>query len=391
MNKFWKIVIPIIFALAALLGFVRRSHDDTLKKSGYTAPAQLSADSLQSYYQKSQDAVAVASTSTTVTFLAGGDIMLSRNVASTIKKAGDPLLPFKALAPILDSTDFNFANLESPVAELVKNQIVGGNSLIFGAPQENIQGLKTYNFRMVNLANNHAYDQGLKGLLFTKNYLGAQGIKNIGTGNTLEEAWQPQIITVHGVKIAFIGASFSSLNDGGNLVNNNVARIEDVSHLKAAIVAAKTMADYVVVTMHAGVEYTRNPTIAQTTFARAAIDAGTDIVIGAHPHWIQTIEHYKGKYIFYSLGNFIFDQEWSQDTKEGLALKIQITKNQVPNTTTLGAATMDDLQGTRQPAQLSSIELMPIILENYSTPRLATTEESKKILQKIKQNETSLK
>ena len=78
--------------------------------------------------------------------------------------------------------------------------------------------------------------------------------------------------------------------------------------------------------MHAGTEYTRTPMPQQITFAHAAIDDGADIVIGAHPHWVQTIEKYKGKYIFYSLGNFIFDQAWSQETMEGLTLKITVSK-----------------------------------------------------------------
>jgi poly-gamma-glutamate synthesis protein (capsule biosynthesis protein) len=96
------------------------------------------------------------------------------------------------------------------------------------------------------------------------------------------------------------------------------------------------------------------------------------MVIGHHPHWIQTTEKYQGKYIFYSLGNFIFDQMWSQDTKEGLALKITISKTPTPS-----------LQGTPIPARLETIELVPVIIENYSTPRLANEVESLKILKKI--------
>lgn len=107
------------------------------------------------------------------------------------------------------------------------------------------------------------------------------------------------------------------------------------------------------------------------------------MVIGSHPHWIQTVEKYNNKYIFYSLGNFIFDQMWSRETKEGLTLKIQISKSKFQNSQTPSAATLDDLQGQQIPAKLKNIELIPIIIEGYSTPRPANEQETKKILEKI--------
>ena len=81
------------------------------------------------------------------------------------------------------------------------------------------------------------------------------------------------------------------------------------------------------------------------------------------------------------MGNFIFDQEWSRDTKEGLTLKIKISNSKSQN----------NLQGPKVPATLESIELIPVIIENYSTPRLATPEETTKILEKIGEKETTLK
>lgn len=167
----------------------------------------------------------------------------------------------------------------------------------------------------MNLANNHALDQGEDGLKTTKNLLTQIGIASTGAGETTEEAWMPTIIEKNGIKIAFIGASYTSYNDDGSRRSPLVARMQDTDKLISALQEAKKKADIVVVTMHAGVEYTRNPTPLQETFAHTAIDHGADIVIGAHPHWIQKIENYQGKYIFYSLGNFVFDQEFSQETK----------------------------------------------------------------------------
>ncbi len=191
----------------------------------------------------------------------------------------------------------------------------------------------------------------------------------MGTGEKKAEAWQGKVIERSGIKIGFIGASYASVNDGGAATNEHVARIEDLALLEASIANLKTRADLVLVAMHAGTEYERTPNQSQIDFAHAAIDAGADMIIGAHPHWIQTIEQYKSKYIFYSLGNFVFDQEWSQDTKEGLALRIDVSRFSYPYTPPV--------------IKLMKIELVPVIIENYCCPRPTNNTERLDILRKI--------
>jgi poly-gamma-glutamate synthesis protein (capsule biosynthesis protein) len=342
--------------------------------------------SLQSYLNLAQSLNPRGSVATTsATFLAAGDIMLSRNVAAAIQKNNDVGLPFRNIADILKSTDFNFANLESPVAPSAKNQIIGGHSLLFGAPAGYIKGLADFNFKILNLANNHALDQGLLGIKATRSALDNLNIQYEGAGDNLDQAWRPAIVEANGIKIGFIGASYASVNDNGKTTNNYVARIGDLENLKSSIQNLKSKSDFIVVTMHAGTEYAKTPNTAQTAFAHAAVDDGADMVIGSHPHWVQTIEEYNGKYIFYSLGNFIFDQAWSQETKEGLTLKITLTKSGSANLQAPGAASLGDLQGSRIPAKLESVELIPIII-NSSQPRPATADEGKKVLKKINQN-----
>lgn len=318
---------------------------------------------------------------TKVTFLAVGDMMMSRGVNSVIARTNDPLRPFSGLVELLDSTDFNFGNLESPISGSDKPG--PPHSLVFNTPIRNVEGLKRYKFKVLNLANNHALDQRAAGLENTRKVLAENEITYLGVGADLSEAWKPKIITVNGLKLGFLGASYASVNDGGVARNNLVARIEDTEYLKNSLESLKKDADFIVVTMHAGVEYVRQPHQPQIDFAHAAIDYGADLVIGAHPHWIQIIEKYKDKYIFYSLGNFIFDQEWSQDTKEGLVLKVslegQIAINPPLNTSNF-----------REKAKLKEIELIPVIIENYSTPRLAKEEEKTKILAKISLTDTIL-
>jgi poly-gamma-glutamate synthesis protein (capsule biosynthesis protein) len=308
-----------------------------------------------------------------VSFLAVGDIMLSRGVAKSIARSGDALTPFKKMAEVFGSTDFNFGNLESPISG--DNDILG-KDLTFNTHTRDVAGLKVFNFKVLNLANNHALDQGLNGLLQTRKFLSKENIKFLGTGKNLEQAWEPKIIVVKGIKIGFVGASYSSINDGGGERNDYVTRIEDTERLKKSIKHLKTKkADFIVAAMHAGDEYTRQPNQLQINFARAAIDSGADIVLGSHPHWVQTIEKYQGKYIFYSLGNFIFDQTWSRDTMEGLTLKItlQSRKNAAPK------------------VRLEQIELLPVIIENAYAPRPANETETRPILEKIGVTERILK
>ena len=384
MKKYYRIIIPILFVLALALGFIQNRQDKTFsfgQTNRITYFKNPSSDSLEGYYNKSQEIVKKADNNKrTLSFLAVGDIMLSRSVALAIEKSTDPELPFTNTSNLLKQTDFNFGNLESPISGNDFYNKTG--SLVFNAPQKYAKKLLNYNFLALNLANNHSLDQGEEGLQYTINFLDKLNIKHTGTGTTLNEAWQPAIVEKNGLRIAFLGASYASTNDGGKINNQFVARIEDTENLKHEIEILKKQVDFIVVTMHAGTEYTKIPNSSQTHFARQAIDLGADMVIGAHPHWVQTIEHYKGKYIFYSLGNFIFDQEWSRETKEGLTIKVQISQ--------MGGNSQNNLQGQKTQTHLDSIELIPVIIENYSTPRLATPEESTTILKKIGEKNTIL-
>jgi poly-gamma-glutamate synthesis protein (capsule biosynthesis protein) len=391
MNKHLKYFIPILFALAILFGLVQRKYDPYVgyKKTTFFAKQNLANDkSFKDYLTQSEQLARKDNAKTSASFLAVGDIMLSRNVAAAIKKADNPLLPFEKTADVFKAVDFSFGNLESPFSG--SDYFNSSGSMVFNAPRNNIKGLVDNKFKVLSLANNHALDQETKGLEYTIKYLDDNNIQYIGAGKNKDEAWQPAIIDTSGIKICFIGASYASINDNGKTTNDFVARIDDITGLKSAMRNAQSACNFIIVTMHAGTEYTRKPNQAQIDFARAAIDAGADMVIGSHPHWIQTMEKYNGKYIFYSLGNFIFDQMWSVDTKEGLVLKIKISKSKLQNPTAPQAANLDDLQGTRIPATLESIELIPVIIENYSTPRPANDEEAIRILQKINQAEKKL-
>ncbi len=321
-------------------------------------------------------------TDTKVTFLAVGDILLSRRVAQRMKEANDPLLPFRKLETLFKSTDFNFGNLETPVSG--KDEVLGIKRT-FNTRIQDLAGLLAYNFKVVNLANNHAFDQGLAGLKFTQHILRDRGITYLGVGDNLEEAWQPKVVTINDIRIGFIGASYASINDGGVARNDYIARIEDLDRLKNAVSQLKSQADFIIVTMHAGTEFVdradarRALDRSQIRFARAAVDYGADLVIGAHPHWIQNLETYRGKYIFYSLGNFIFDMV-DPIANEGLVLKIALRRKQRDASS---SPTRDNQRRAKFGTYIEQIECIPVIIENLSTPRLATESEAERTLKRL--------
>jgi poly-gamma-glutamate synthesis protein (capsule biosynthesis protein) len=366
-----------------------------------------SIDTLEDAWAVAAQNIKDTNQTTEVTFLAVGDISLSRNIAYTIQKNGnDPDYPFRNISALLKSTDFNFGNLETPFSS--SDRFTPSNTLVFNAPKLNVKGLVDNNFKILNLANNHSFDQGMDGIRTTQKVLKENDIQFMGTGESLDESWQPAIIEKNGIKIGFIGASYASINDGGKSTNNFVSRIEDISHLQLAIRNTKLVADFLVVTMHAGTEYTTKPNQSQIDFAHAAIDAGADMVIGAHPHWVQEKEIYcpksvsspvqgearwgensaqlansneftepkqtNCKPIYYSLGNFIFDQSWSKETTEGLALKITLNKtvsslspsegkDGLPASERLWQAG-DGLYENNSPTTIKSLEEIPIKIEN---------------------------
>jgi poly-gamma-glutamate capsule biosynthesis protein CapA/YwtB (metallophosphatase superfamily) len=264
----------------------------------------------------------------------GGDVMLSRFVGKFARQRGDPASPLRELAPVLASADIAFANLEAPFSD--RGKLVE-SGMIFKAEPEMIGALELAGIDIVSTANNHARDCGGYGVEFTLDWLAGHGIAAVGSAKSAEAAHAGAVLTRNGTRFGFLAYTFDQSNGNHRDVDDRIAALDvdqmrkDVGRMlgrgeapNAAgdkIACPTARADVVIVSMHAGVEYTPRPNRQQMEFAHAAIDAGARVVVGHHPHVVEPWEKIIGasgdSVIFYSLGNLVFDQFQREETQHG--------------------------------------------------------------------------
>jgi hypothetical protein len=224
-----------------------------------------------------------------------------------------------AVKAITVGADLAFANHEGPAPV---NARYHTKDTLFSFNQKLLPGLDRAGFDWVSLANNHIGDAGNHGVLETIAALKKLGIKAGGAGADETAARKPSIMSAGGVKVAVLGRDaiahsyWAGVGDPGSA---GLVKAKVVADIKAA---RKAGADVVIVYPHWGLEYHAAPTVSERNLAHAMIDAGADMIIGNHAHWAAAMESYKGKPIWYALGNFVFDQTWSEPTQEGLLLEL---------------------------------------------------------------------
>ncbi len=245
--------------------------------------------------------------------LFAGDVMLSRGVRREILAHQDPALPFRKVANLLSGSDISFINLESPFSDRGPYHEDG---LVFHAAPRTITGLQLAGIGIASTANNHARDCGPHGVEFTMNWLSFNGIAPVGSGESEAKAHAGVVLVRNGVRFGFLAYTYDQSNGNWRDRDLRVA-LADPKIASRDIVALRKRCDVVIISMHHGIEYTPKPTTAQIEFAHTAIDAGASLVVGHHPHVIQSKEHYHGGFIFYSLGNFVFDQFQREATQHG--------------------------------------------------------------------------
>lgn len=227
-----------------------------------------------------------------------GDVMLGRSVMTKSLDMNDTTYPFKKVAATLKSADLVFINLENPAVSNCPRKYDG---MTFCADPRMLDGLAFAGVDVVNLANNHILNYGNPGLAETKKFLEKAGISYVGVENLV-------IKEVEGVRFGFLGFNFVS--KGPTESDLNLVKDSDLK------------VDVLIVGTHWGVEYQAKANSNQRKWAKSLVENGADVVAGHHPHWVQDSEYINNKPVYYSLGNFVFDQMWSQKTREGLAMRL---------------------------------------------------------------------
>jgi len=243
-----------------------------------------------------------------------GDVILARSVNFLTIKNKDFTWAFKNISDELKKADLTIINLESP---LIDECPLTNEGFIFCGDKRHVIGISHAGIDIVGLANNHSGNFGEEGIRETVRHLEEIDVLVSGVSES-----QIAYKKVHDTRFAFL--AFNSIYYEGSGV-----KMATLEFMRDQLVEARKNADFVVVQMHWGNEYTKDLTDYQKNTGKFLIDNGADLVIGNHPHWIQDYEVYNGKYILYALGNFIFDQEWSSQTKQGVIANFKIRDNKV--------------------------------------------------------------
>ena len=271
----------------------------------------------------------------TWTYLALGDVIPARDVYTYSRRLGFGY-PYLSVQERTRSADLTVSNLETTIAD---NQafLQGEGVLNFTAPKASLEGIQASGIDAVNLANNHSMNGGATKVAEMLTNLTASRVGTFGVGQKGTLAtWNT---TVQGVTIAHLGYDTVPGNIDPTAATPGTQRIPlkpwgtlsqtDIQRVQTEILAAKATNDIVIPWFHWGTEYTHDANEEQRALAHAAIDAGAEVVIGTHPHWTQGFEWYKGHLIAYSLGNFVFDQNWSEETKRSVALELTFSDKRV--------------------------------------------------------------
>ncbi len=286
---------------------------------------------------------------TTWTLFAGGDILLDRGVHETIEVNGKGAdFPFDggtaditsryccssfgwelprvrrtgdkgAMRELISSADIAMANFENPAPNKARWHTSG---TVFSAQPKFIDGLVDAGIDYVGIANNHIGDAGRAGIIQTIRNLKSRGLKYSGAGKDEATARRPATFDVGGTTVAILAYDriaryyFADADTAGSAPLSAKRVATDIKKARA------DGADVVIVFPHWGTEYRDDPFEAQQDLAHRIIDAGADMIIGNHAHWAAAMEVYEGKPIWYALGNFVFDQTWSEPTMEGITLEL---------------------------------------------------------------------
>lgn len=257
-----------------------------------------------------------------------GDTMVGRSIGDQIVAGEDPLVNVKGE---FKNYDYVVANLETNISTPGVGTKAAGKLYTFNAPVPTVNYLKGVGINVANLANNHTMDYGPHGLIDQIELLNETEVETFGAGENTEDAFKPLLLEKDGVRVAIIG-----VND----IETWLTKVQDdkpgsaylsESLIQEAITSARDdiKADFVIIEVHWGFEYKLAYAASQEQWGHKFIDMGADLVVGMHPHVQQDSVVYKGKTIFYSLGNFLFDVMQDYETSRGYVVEVEVAPDPV--------------------------------------------------------------
>ena len=297
-----------------------------------------------------------------------GDIMLGRRVGDALQRRGDPSAAFRPLAKRLASADITVGNLESTLSKSGAPR-QGGDS--FGAEPSVLAGLRLAGLDLLSVANNHLGDYGNDAIGETIDQLTDAGFRTVGAGTNLARATKPVVITVNRVRVGFVATDSIGETPAAGRDSPGTNRIDapprtgplDGQALDRVADSVRDLdADVVIAMPHWGTQYTNRPERSQRRIARALADAGVDVVVGGHPHWVQGWESIGDTTVVHSLGNFIFDMDFMRETNEGIYVEI-----------------------VSRGGRVVAIKPVPYVIDDRFTPRPASRNRAEGIFERIRQ------
>lgn len=291
-----------------------------------------------------------------------GDIIPARCSYARQRDLNDFAAAFRPTAEVLSAADITIGSLDAAISD-VGEPFGCHETFNLLAPPETMEGLELAGFDALAVATNHIADCGTAGIycegrafMDTLDRLRAAGMEPFGGGEDLEAAHTPAVIERNGVRFAFLAYDEIAAHYYGATETAPGTAMLDRDLMLRDIEAARLIADVIVVVPHWGEEYNHDPSSHQLSLARDAIEAGATLVVGNHPHVAQGVEWQGEGFAAYSLGNFVFDQDWSLPTQQGYVLETTFHGDRLAGARVLPIRIIDQFQPTwAEPGEAAQI------------------------------------
>jgi poly-gamma-glutamate capsule biosynthesis protein CapA/YwtB (metallophosphatase superfamily) len=245
----------------------------------------------------------------------GGTVVLSRGIGNVIDRTGDVAYPWQGLRALFTKADLAIANFKSP---MMYSYVKPDSTWKLYGKARYAEGLKNSGIDLVSIAGNHIGDAGVRGIVDTVDILNKLGVAHAGIAETEAAAYSPVIKKLKNLTVGFMALNYVGPSQYAAGAQKYFVAGPNTAELKKQIQALKTQTDVIIVMPNWGSEYSAAPDAVEEYYAKFLTDQGVPIIVGDQAHWVQQIRFVNGSFVSYGLGNLIFDQSWSKETREGL-------------------------------------------------------------------------